>query len=495
MRRIAPGASRTPGVGILGAVYRLSSKLAERNVIAWRTSVQLSAGRTRSPAKPARSTRASGARSPYPPGPPPRRCRRARPWPRTAGSFLEEGLERGPEVRGRAANGVDVCTQLDAVLEAQAVELVELLLGEREGGGARRREGAQHFTDLLLEVGVFVHARHEAQLRGFGCRQDPAGRREIERDLFSDGPLEQGHDDGGHEAALHFRIAELRRLGCDQQVACRREAAAARQRPPVHDRDDGLRQLPDPDEDLAEAQRGLAVLLHRFVRRSEQLVQIHAGAKVGPAAVERSVQQEVQRHEVRQLVALDRARDHPLEVLRDAGRGHLFHEDGIIFGLERDQPDVRGVAFVPRAGVGELEERDATLPRPPSTALDRPRPPSHTSTISTHGSTIRLSTSAGQYATISSGLGRPPANPVTLGGPLRMSGAISRVKRSTAAASEDRTPIRSCTSGSASRSALSSARAPCVASAPTNSVRIASNSSPRALRRCRTTPSAAFALL
>src|SRR6266571_5311830 len=198
MRRIAPGARRAPGVGFLEAVYSMSRKLAERNVRARRTSVQRSAGRTRPPAKPARSTRASGARSPYPPGPPPRRCRRARPWPRTAGSFLEEGLERGPEVRGRAAHGVDVCTQLDAVLEAQAVELVELLLGEREGGGARRREGAQH-----------------------------------------------------------FRIAELRRLGRDQQVACRREAAAARQRPPMHDRDDGLRQLPDPDEDLAEAQRGL----------------------------------------------------------------------------------------------------------------------------------------------------------------------------------------------------------------------------------------------
>src|SRR2546426_1157532 len=125
-------------------------------------------------------------------------------------SFLQERLERGPEVRGGPAHGVDVCAQPDAVLEAQAVELVELLLGEREGGGARRRERAQHFTDLLLEVGVFVHARHETQLRGFGCRQDPAGRREIERDLFSDGALEEGHDDGGHEAALHFRIAEPR---------------------------------------------------------------------------------------------------------------------------------------------------------------------------------------------------------------------------------------------------------------------------------------------
>src|SRR5439155_1512373 len=131
------------------------------------------------------------------------------------------------EVRGRAAHGVDVCAQPDAVFEAQAVQLVELLLGEREGGGARRRKGAQHFPDLLLEVGVFVHARHEAQLRGFGCREDAAGCREIERDLFPDGPLEECHDDGGHEAALHFRITELRRLGlahCATSISMRSNA-------------------------------------------------------------------------------------------------------------------------------------------------------------------------------------------------------------------------------------------------------------------------------
>ena len=45
-----------------------------------------------------------------------------------------------------------------------------------------------------------------------------------------------------------------------------------------------------------------------------------------------------------------------------------------------------------------------------------------------------LGISAGQYATISSTLGRPLPNPVTVGGPFSASGAISLVKRSTDAA-------------------------------------------------------------
>ena len=76
----------------------------------------------------------------------------------------------------------------------------------------------------------------------------------------------------------------------------------------MHDRDDGLRQLPDPDEDLAEAERGLAVLLHRLVRRCEQLVQIHAGAKIRSRAAQRD-------HadlgvEIRALDGAEQGRDH-----------------------------------------------------------------------------------------------------------------------------------------------------------------------------------------
>src|SRR2546425_8073340 len=81
------------------------------------------------------------------------------------------------------------------------------------------------------------------------------------------------------------------------------------------------------------------------------------------------------------------------------------------FGLESDQSDVRCISLVARARVSNVEKAD-----------------SH-QTISTFVVTTFLSTSAGQYATISSTFGLPPANPVTLGGPLRTSGAISRVNR------------------------------------------------------------------
>src|SRR5690242_18052043 len=206
------------------------------------------------------------------------------------------------------------------------------------------------------------------------------------------------------------------------------------------------------------------------------------------------MQQEIQGVQVGELITLDLARDHPLEVPCHAGRRHLLHEDGVVLWLQRDQPHVRRVTLVTGSGVREVEEAD-DAPFPfPSFRLSI-LPSSHTSTISTHGSTIRLSRRAGQYATISSGFGRPPANPVTLGGPLRMSGAISRVKRSTGALSCERTPMRSWTSGRSSSGALARASVPCVASAPTNSVRIASNLRPRAASRCRSTRSAAWAFL
>src|SRR5438874_8754393 len=194
------------------------------------------------------------------------------------------------------------------------------------------------------------------------------------------------------------------------------------------------------------------------------------------------MQQKVQRIEVRQLESLNRSFDHALKMSRDACRRYLLHEERIVLRRERDQADVRGVALIPGTGMGQLHKAElAGLPS------------FHASISSTAACTIRLSINAGQYATICSGLGRPPAKPVTLGGPLRMKGAISRVKRSTAAWSDARTPMRNCTSGSSSSGARSSARRPWVASAPTNSVRIASNWSPKSLRRCRTTRSAALA--
>src|SRR5205807_2477617 len=144
------------------------------------------------------------------------------------------------------------------------------------------------------------------------------------------------------------------------------------------------------------------------------------------------MQQEVERPEVGQLVALDRALDHALEVPRDPRCRHLLHENRIVLGLERDEPHVSGIALVARAGVGELEQADPFC----VAFTDRP-----------------------------------------------------------AARSDERTPTRSCTSGNSSSGARSSARRPWVASAPTNSVRIAPNPSPKSLRRCRNTRSAAVAFL
>src|SRR5207249_2418939 len=198
----------------------------------------------------------------------------------------------------------------------------------------------------------------------------------------------------------------------------------------------------------------------------------------GAAAVERAVQQEVERVQVWQLVALHVPRDHPLEVPRHLGGSHLLHQERIILRLEGDQPHVRRITLVSRPRVRQLDEEHLAFPA----ASVRPL---HTSTTSTHGSTTLLSTNAGQKATISSGFGLPPANPVTLGGPFKISGAISRVNRSTGSRVGARTPTRSCTSGMSATGTAPRASRPWVASTPTNSVWIASNASPKAASRSR----------
>src|SRR6185437_15892969 len=167
------------------------------------------------------------------------------------------------------------------------------------------------------------------------------------------------------------------------------------------------------------------------------------------AAAKRAMQEKVESFQIRQLVALDRPVDHAFEMRRDRGQRDELAQHVVPLRPERDQPNVGRIALVARACVRDVEE--ANLRHRTSTFVR----------------TTDLSTSAGQYATISSTFGRPPANPVTLGGPFNTSGAISRVNRSIAPLSLPRTPNRSCTSGG---SCGSPARRPCVADTPTNSV-------------------------
>src|SRR4051794_19369980 len=117
----------------------------------------------------------------------------------------------------------------------------------------------------------------------------------------------------------------------------------------------------------------------------------------------------------------------------------------------------------------------------------------HAVTTSTlrNGSISDLGISAGQYATISCTRGRPPAKPVTDGGPVSTSGATSLVKRSTAAMSCPRTLHRTVTS--ARSRGMGPASGPCVAFQPTYSVSTSSNFSPSRSIRARRTRSAACA--
>src|SRR5208282_4859211 len=103
-------------------------------------------------------------------------------------------------------------------------------------------------------------------------------------------------------------------------------------------------------------------------------------------------------------------------------RRNLPDQNFVILRLARDDSDVRGVAFIAGTSVRQLDQSSL----------------GHTFTS---GVTSVLGMSAGQYATISSTLGRPLPRPVTTGGPFSASGAISFVKRSIAARSCPLTPI------------------------------------------------------
>jgi hypothetical protein len=96
-----------------------------------------------------------------------------------------------------------------------------------------------------------------------------------------------------------------------------------------------------------------------------------------PAAIERAVQEKVQCVEIRQLESIDGAVDHSVEMRGDGLLRHELLENGIPARLQRDDPDIGGVALVSRSGVRDVDKAD----------LHR---------IATSVFTTRLSTSAGQ---------------------------------------------------------------------------------------------------
>ena len=90
----------------------------------------------------------------------------------------------------------------------------------------------------------------------------------------------------------------------------------------------------------------------------------HLALRVGlerqrSAAVERAVQQEVERVEIRKLEPLDVAGDDAAKMLAHAiERDDTAASTGYHSRLERDDADVRRVALVARARVRDVEEAD-----------------------------------------------------------------------------------------------------------------------------------------
>src|SRR6185437_11821190 len=158
-------------------------------------------------------------------------------------------------------------------------------------------------------------------------------------------------------------------------------------------------------------------------------------------------------------------------------RGDLLHQNWVVFGFFCYEAYVAGVAFVSRSCMGNFHELNFH--------------------IFTTGFTKLFGIRAGQYAMTSSTFGRPAPKPVTEGGPLKTRGAISLVKRSTAARFCERTPKRITTSGNwAANSGEGSAAAIAwQALTPSNSLWIASKSRPIRFILSRRMRAPAFAFL
>src|SRR6476659_10601949 len=76
-----------------------------------------------------------------------------------------------------------------------------------------------------------------------------------------------------------------------------------------------------------------------------------------PPAAQRALEHEIECAEQRQLVPHDVALHDPAEVRLYPRRSHPAHEERIVRRVVRDQRDVRRVALVSRAGMGELAQR------------------------------------------------------------------------------------------------------------------------------------------
>src|SRR6476620_917581 len=98
-----------------------------------------------------------------------------------AKNLFQEGSNRGAEVGVGACQGVHPGTESDTLRERNAVQLIELSLGEGESIGAGLRQSGEHGVHRLLELAIGNRARDEPGGLRLGRGQHPAGDRKIER--------------------------------------------------------------------------------------------------------------------------------------------------------------------------------------------------------------------------------------------------------------------------------------------------------------------------
>src|SRR5690606_36447276 len=111
--------------------------------------------------------------------------------------------------------------------------------------------------------------------------------------------------------------------------------------------------------------------------------------RYGTAAIECTMQQEVQRVQVGQLVTVNATVEHAREMLGYALDGQCLADDLPVLDAPCDDTDIDGVTLVAGAAVGEVVEQHTCHGHASSTSTRR------------FGSITLRSMSAGQYATIS----------------------------------------------------------------------------------------------
>src|SRR5436190_7469985 len=263
--------------------------------------------------------------------------------------LLNERPQALAGVLGGAGNVEGAALELDPDREGSLEGLVHGLLGEPDRDRPLRGDLARDALGLLEPGLPGDDARHQAQAERLASREHAPGEDHVHRHGLAHGPRQPLRASRSREhSEVDLRLAELRRLGRDDQVAQHRELAAAAEAEAGDRGDERRAQVADgvPPVDPP-------VLVQRDRSRCGKLADVRAGRErpLAPAEHDRPdlvvlVEAAQRRHEVAHELAGERVEllrtveehdaDPTVALGEDARLRHVYDE---FTSLELDRPE------------------------------------------------------------------------------------------------------------------------------------------------------------